>query len=587
MKSGVSVPPDETESDWILARIGATSYLVIVFSFLACYFSTSPAYIGDTVRYVGDAIHHAQGRETQFWEFGHLLWRPWAHLGHSFLSNWYAQLFSDTPAQAVARFLIQTNFICSVIVLLLLLLILRKVVRAWIAVTVAFAMSCSAAFLNYSQSGAPYIPALLFSTLAFYLLILAAERPSKGRLCALLAGVSFTIACGLWFPYAFSGLGMLAALYLWPSQNSDGMSEVHISRRHLALAFLCSLVVSALLLFFGGAAENGIGSFAQLSQWIRESDNGWQQSRNAMRAVTGLPRSVWNFDSDTILLKRWLWSDPFNPVRIYQIWAFRLGAKLAVYYLGVGAALWVLWKEHRLVLFILVAAGLPMLLFAVALFEPSSPERFLPVFPFAFLAFAVVLNEARHRSVASACLAVFLGSMAVVNVNDNWRSTKDGRLTMTHRRIEALNNSVQPGTLVFVVTFSDGLYDDPAQHPLDHSLAFSRFTVTDTVEVAMRVTTKWRAQFAERTLEQWTRNREVWVSERHLAARPERDSMWVEGDDRRISWPEFPALFATLDFDAKVLPGSDGFLRVARSQANRERLARELGTTTSPVLNRH
>jgi hypothetical protein len=403
-------------------------HLAVFLLFLACYRSTSPDSIGDTVRYVADAVGHAQGRETQFWEFGHLLWRPWAYVGYLFAGNCYAQLFGDTPAQAVARFLIQTNFICSVMALMLLLSILRKIVNAGIAVAAVFAMNCSAAFIYYSHSGAPYIPALLFSTIAFWLLTLAAECPAKGRRYAFLAGVSFTLACGLWFPYALSGLGMLAVLYRWPSRNSGEMSKVRIVRRHLIRVFLCSLAASALPLFLAGAAAKGIGSFGQLWQWIRESDNGWQQSGRLMRAVTGLPRSVWNLGTDTILLKRWLRSDPFNPVSIYRVWAFRLAGKLIAYYLGVGAAVWVVWKERRSALFMLVAAGLPMLLFAVALLEPSSSERFLPVFPFAFLVFAVALGEARRHRVASACAAVFLGGMIVSNLADGWGPTASARL---------------------------------------------------------------------------------------------------------------------------------------------------------------
>ena len=572
MKSDASVPRDETAARGIVAVKRATAYLVVLLLFIACYCSTTPEYIGDTTRYAADAIAHAEGRDTQFWEFGHLLWRPCGYVGYSFLGDWYARLFGDTPAQAAVRFLIQTNLICSIVALLVLLFVLRKVVNAWIAVAVVFAANCSNAFLNYSHSGAPYIPALLFSILTLCLLIGAAECPAKGRWRALLAGLSFAMACGLWFPYAFSGLGMLAVLYLWPLHNSGEMGEVRRLRRHLIWVFLGSLAASAFLLFSGGAAAKGIGSLSQLSQWIRESDNGWQQTKTAMRVVTGLPRSMWNFGMDTVLLKRWLFSDPFNPVHIYQMWAFRLGGKLAVFYLGAGAALWALWKERRCVLFMLIAAGLPLLLFAVAVFEPSSPERFLPVFPFAFLAFAVVLNEARRHSVAFACVAVFLGSVVLFNLAGSWRFAADARLNNTHRRIEALNNGVQLGALVFVVTFNDDIYRLPALNPLDSSLAVSRFRVTDTVEMASQRTAEWRTEFAQRTREQWAEDREVWISERHLAPRPESDWGWVEGDDRRIRWIELPAMLATIEFDSKILPGNDGFLRVARSQANRDLL---------------
>lgn len=366
---------------------------------------------------------------------------------------------------------------------------------------------------------------------------------------------------------------MLVALYLWPSRDSDVMNEEGPLRRQLMESFLLSLAASALFLFAAGAAAKGIGNVSQLSQWILESDNGWSQSRTAMRAITGLPRSVWDLGGDTVLLKRWLFSDPYNPVHISTL-VFSLGGKLAAFYLGLGAALWVLWKERRAMLLMLVAAGFPLLLFAITLFEPSSSERFLPVFPFAYLAFAAVLERARRHVVPSACIVILLAGTTGFNLAGNRRTSAGARLTETRERIDALNRNVKPGALVMVVTFNDDLYGLPDAHPLDNSLASSRFHVTDAVVVASRRILRWRADFAERTQEQWAQQREVWLSERLLAPRPEPRWLWVEGDDRRIRWPELPAAFDQLETDLKVQVGGDGFLRLAQSQANRDRLAK-------------
>lgn len=290
-----------------------------------------------------------------------------------------------------------------------------------------------------------------------------------------------------------------------------------------------------------------------------------------MRAITGLPRAVWDLGGDTVLLKRWLFRDPYNPVRLSTL-VFTLGGKVAAFYLGLGATLWVLWKKRRAMLFILIAAGFPLLLFAITVFEPSASERFLPVFPFAFLAFAVVLS-ARHHVVPSACIIVLLVSSSVINITSNRSDSASARLTETRRRVQALNNNVQPGALVNVVTFNDDLYRFSVTRPLDNSLVSSRFHVTDAVEVASRSIVRWRAVFAKRTQEQWAQNREVWLSERLLASRPEARWLWVEGDDQRIRWLELPAAFGQLETNLKVPVDNDGFLRLAQSQANRSRLA--------------
>jgi 4-amino-4-deoxy-L-arabinose transferase-like glycosyltransferase len=544
------------------------SIATLLILFLACYRLTTPDYIGDTTRYAHDTIGHAQGIQTQFWDFGHLLWRPWGYVGYSLLAPWCERRFGDTPEQAITRFLIQTNLICSTATLALMLLLLRKVARGWIAFAVALAMSCSYPFIDYSHSGAPYIPALLFSVLAFLLLTIAAESPAVGRRGALLAGVSFAIACALWFPYCITGLGMLLVLWLWPAAGPA-------LRRGLLRDFLLALAASVLLLFGAGAAAKGIRNAGELTRWIKESDNGWSQSMTAVRVVTGLPRAIWNFGGDTVLLKRRVFSDPYNPVGIRAL-IFGLGAKVAVFYLALAATVWVLWKERRPILFILAGAALPLLLFAVAVFEPSSPERFVPAFPFAFVAFAAVIETARRHLIAASCVIALLASSVVFNLAQNGRGLADARLAQTRLRMQALNSTVQEGALIFLVTFNDDLYRLHTINPLDKSLAMSRFEVTDAVELASQRMAHWRDEFSKATQERWARGKEVWISDRLLAPRPEAAWLWVEGDDRRIRWIDLPATFEQLEYDSKILPGADGFLRVAQTQPNRELLAKAL-----------
>jgi len=363
----------------------------------------------------------------------------------------------------------------------------------------------------------------------------------------------------------------VAALYFWPSRDSAGMSEKRKLGLQLVGSFLLALAASALLLFAAGAVAKGIGNVSQLRQWILESDDEWSQSKRLMRAVTGVPRSVWDLGGDTILLKRWLFSDPYNPVGISTL-VFSLGGKLVTFYLGIGAALWVLWKERRAMLFILAAAGLPLLLFAIILFEPSSPERFLPVFPFAYLAFALVLDRGRHYVVPSALILILLAGTTVVNLAG--KTSTGASFTKTTERIHALNSNVQPGAVVTVVTMADDLYALPNANPLNKSLTPSGFRVADAVVIASRTILRWRAAFAVRALEQWAQNKEMWFSERLLALKPEAHWLWVEGDDPRIRWPELPSAFGQLETDLKIEAGGDGFLRVAQTQANRVLLAK-------------
>ncbi|MBM3813753.1 MAG: hypothetical protein FJW20_19170 [Acidimicrobiia bacterium] len=550
-------------------------YLMLTALFLTTYWLTAPEYIGDTVYYAGDVIAHTEGDQTRFWEFGHLLWRPYGYLGHSLIGGWYSNLFGDTPTQSVIRWLIHTNFVCSAAVLILLLFLLRKIADPWLSCAVVFALSCSASFLNYSHSGAPYIPALLFSVLAVVLLTAAVQRPS-GLRYVILAGVSFCLACALWFPFSFTGLGMLSLVYFFPSATMP----LRRSRHKQATYFLFSLASATLVLFTVGAAAEGVRNLSQLSHWVWESGNAWSQSRTAMRAVTGLARSMWDFGHETILLKRWLFSDPYNPAWLGDI-VMTLGTKLAAFYLGLSAAIWILWKHSRPFFFMLLTAGFPVLLFAVLLFEPSSAERFLPVFPFACLAFATALRAPRHYFIGIALISVLLGSTVVVNLKERRREDSSPRWAAAITRLEALKRNVRPRALALSLTFRDDLSGLPTIRPLDKRLAISLFQVSDMVTIASPRIPCWRAEFALRTLRRWASNQEVWLSERLLAKRPEAHWLWVEGDDPRIRWSDFSAVLAPLEFDAKILPGRDGFYRLAQNQANRDRIIKELGVNKS------
>jgi hypothetical protein len=127
---------------------------------------------------------------------------------------------------------------------------------------------------------------------------------------------------------------MVVALYLWPSSDSAGTKDKGQYRLQLVGSFVLALAASTLLLFAAGAAAKGIGNVSQLRQWVQESDDDWSQSKTLVR-VTGVPRSVWDLGGDTVLLKRWLFHNPYNPVRISTV-VFSLGAKLAAFCLGIG-----------------------------------------------------------------------------------------------------------------------------------------------------------------------------------------------------------------------------------------------------------
>lgn len=241
------------------------------------------------------------------------------------------------------------------------------------------------------------------------------------------------------------------------------------------------------------------------------------------------------------------------------------------------AALWALASraEHRGPLLLALAVAAPLLLFAVVIFEPGSPERFLPGFPFFYLAFAGLLSAWPRQRVASLLTLLFLLGAALSNVlaAGRWRSTE--AVAAVRQRRTVLEESIASRAQVFLLSLRDGLYALPNTRPLDHSLQAQRFRVVDVIETGSRRAERWREEFAARVRAAWGGGEEVWLSERLLSDRPAPAWQWVEGDDKRVRWAELPAFFRRLEYGRRAEASGDGFRRLAPSTTNRAWLERE------------
>jgi hypothetical protein len=282
---------------------------------------------------------------------------------------------------------------------------------------------------------------------------------------------------------------------------------------------------------------------------------------------------MYELGRDTVLLKRWFFRDPYNPVEASDL-ARSLWLKLALFYAGGLALVWILAKEPagRWALVVLSGAAIPLLFFAIFMFEPGSAERYLPAFPFLFLSMAVALASGRTRRWSVLVLTALLVSSVLFNLHA-FAAGNDVRLNAVRDRKRLLEASMSAPGLVCVLTLRDDLYSLPITRPLDHSLASRKYSTIDIIETGSTRVLSWRSEFAESVLNRWARSHEVWFSELALADRPGSSSDWVEGDDKRIRWAELPDFFRKLESDAQVGRGRNGFLRVVPSAANRAFLA--------------
>jgi hypothetical protein len=231
-------------------------------------------------------------------------------------------------------------------------------------------------------------------------------------------------------------------------------------------------------------------------------------------------------------------------------------------------------------LLIFLAGSAPVVFFAVVIFEPGSPERYLPSLPFLVMATAWVLRDLfTARRISQFVVAAFLICTVLTNGYAFAAPRVLGENRASLDRVSELRTHLRPHSQIMLATNQDEL-----QAVLNRS-AFGAINRPDPIRVydvidpgTVRIL-EWKRELAERILEVWKAGGDVWVSKRLWSPRPLPAWNWVEGDDPRITWQEVPVLFATLSTDGES-GGPDGFARVAQNAGN-ESLLTALATVRS------
>ena len=291
------------------------------------------------------------------------------------------------------------------------------------------------------------------------------------------------------------------------------------------------------------------------------------------RLATGVPRSLLHMGDDAILLRRYLRKDAYAPVSTWDlvkgpVW------KMALFALFAGSLLWGLARAGpgSWTFGLLAAGGLPVLLFAAFIFEPTSPERYLPAFPFLVAATAWCLGDATQRARATQIsIAGFLACMILTNVYcmNRWRiDAEDMQLLARVAPVRARHNDQ---SLIGVITIQDALRSAVNRElftPVNRPIPLRLYEI---VAFGTPDLPSWRQKFAASAAAAWDQGGEVWISKRAWQSTPQPDWNWVENEDLRVSWRNIAGFFSGLQTDGD-LGGPDGFLRVSSSHANRARL---------------
>ena len=148
-------------------RLCAPALVAYVFATLL----TDARFMADTSDYVDSIVAREGGSYYNFWEFGHLIWRPLGWLLWQ-AAEPVARLFdagADTRA-GVTWLLVALNWVAGLLCVLLFNALAARLLprRLWIASVATVALVFSHGFLNNAQIGSSYIPGLAFVLAGLY-----------------------------------------------------------------------------------------------------------------------------------------------------------------------------------------------------------------------------------------------------------------------------------------------------------------------------------------------------------------------------------------------------------------------------------
>jgi hypothetical protein len=285
---------------------------------------------------------------------------------------------------------------------------------------------------------------------------------------------------------------------------------------------------------------------------------------------------------DGMVLKRYLVHDPYASERLSDLLRLSLW-KLVLFYASLIVVCFCLlrFQRGRALLVVFAIAALPIVLFSLFLFEAGSIERYLPLYPFVFLAWGCALASCQVKAFGKALLFALLGATLFVNLNAMRRDTLEKQENEGRERIRDLVPKLTPASLVLAVNEQDSLAEFCHEFPLDRLNSEYQWQYYDVLEINAARLSMWRQDLAIRILWSWHHGGTVWMPIRFLHDRPNRNWNWVEGDDPRVRWSDLPAFFSQFNVGS-LTGGQDGFVSLPDDPVNQGILVNVAkGTPTS------
>jgi hypothetical protein len=537
------------------------AHLVAVLVYFLAALFTSAYFMADTADYLDSILAYVDGRYYDFWEFGHVFWRPLGTLVFVISDPLAVRLGGDDARANATYLLLAVNWVSGLISVCALRGFIGRVIKPpWVSISVTSVFVFSHAFLNFSQTGCSYIPGLALVLVSLYLLARCSEEPGRHLPAAFAAGVSLAGAVCLWFPY----------ILVLPATAAMPIVLGKFDRKRCELTCVVTAVAVGFVLLAYGLViwVLGINSPAEFMHWMSAASHG-NDLKGVTRMFFGFARSFVYMGNDGILFKRYLVGDKFNPVTLADLFRVSLW-RIALFYTFLGAICFNLVRlaRTRRIFYLLVAGTLPVILFAI-FFDGGAVERYLPLYPFVFLALAGCVANWKSHLTATSLAAAFCFVVVVVNASAMANVVLDRQQEETAARISDLQSRLKPQSRIVTVNWQDQLVNFHRSFPL-HSLNRSgNITMGALVTPGTDSVAKWREDFATYALTTWDQGGDLWISRRVLSSQPKPEWNWVEGDDRRVSWTDFYQFFSAIELEQQN-NAPDGFALVLPSTANKK-----------------
>jgi hypothetical protein len=556
-------------------KLRHSALVIVLLVYAIAWVVTRAHFMADTIVYGQAILLHHPGVGTSdyrlstsnpFWDFGHLLWRPLGWLCFVGTRPITQVLAHQNSRAEVILTLLGINFLAALGCVVLFFLLARRLIgNDWPTLLATIGFFSADAFLNYAHSGSAYVTGLAFLVAGIYFSF-AEPRSGPSMGVVLLPSFMFALAVLFWFPYLFVLPAAIAAPLLLRGYDRPRLLR---AGKILATCAAIGLTVYAL-----AVAAAGISDLKDLREWIVASGHGQIQPvgfRAAARLAFSLPRSFINMDYDGLWLKRYLLHDPYAPVTIAGLFRLSLWKPVLFYAAATVVGVELLRQKREWLLLLIAGAVLPICFFAVFIFEAGSIERYLPLYPFVFLAYGYVLAHPNTSRVSRIILFIALAATIAVNINAMREGTLQRRKAETETRIHDLVPLLKPNDTVMAVNEQDDLAEFRQNFPLDAINLERGWQSYDVLEINTARLATWREDFAARVLKGWQSGGVVWLPMRFFRDKPDPQWNWAEGDDTRVKWTDLPTFFSQFQI-GPVVGGVDGFAPFLDTPANRAML---------------